>query len=335
LKFIYTNRIESLHSRGNIIQTPYRRSLIILSIIFLKYIYSVLPVFAANIEPTSENLYPTMAKRDLLCLMLAYPEYIVGVHKDSEEKLYVVMKSGKKILYDDMKTKGLEQKLSNPDLQDMMEQIYPMTDISNLLEEDCDPGRIRVYSLLREVYGSSRESIQSNLINVKAGGRNFQFNKNNKAAESLSVVMKEAVAMIKSSPRIAGFIFPASGTFNYRSVAGTGRLSPHSFGIAIDLKSDKKDYWKWTPREAGQKRLDVYPRELVQVFEKYNFIWGGKWGHFDILHFEYRPELTIKGRFFSELPKEGEPWFDGIPCEDIKISECIDLIDSVCQSMWR
>ncbi|WP_372236783.1 M15 family metallopeptidase [Campylobacter pinnipediorum] len=30
---------------------------------------------------------------------------------------------------------------------------------------------------------------------------------------------------------------------------------------------------------------------MVDVFEKNGFIWGGRWKHFDTMHFEYRPEL--------------------------------------------
>jgi hypothetical protein len=33
------------------------------------------------------------------------------------------------------------------------------------------------------------------------------------------------------------------------------------------------------------------PWEIVEIFEKYGFIWGGKWYHCDTMHFEYRPEL--------------------------------------------
>ncbi|WP_265937085.1 M15 family metallopeptidase [Aliarcobacter butzleri] len=29
------------------------------------------------------------------------------------------------------------------------------------------------------------------------------------------------------------------------------------------------------------------------MFEKYGFIWGGRWYHFDTMHFEYRPELLV------------------------------------------
>jgi hypothetical protein len=37
-----------------------------------------------------------------------------------------------------------------------------------------------------------------------------------------------------------------------------------------------------------------YPQEIVEIFEKHGFIWGGKWSHFDLMHFEYRPEMLGK-----------------------------------------
>jgi len=33
------------------------------------------------------------------------------------------------------------------------------------------------------------------------------------------------------------------------------------------------------------------PWPIILIFEKYGFIWGGKWHHYDTMHFEYRPEL--------------------------------------------
>ena len=29
----------------------------------------------------------------------------------------------------------------------------------------------------------------------------------------------------------------------------------------------------------------------AHIFERHGFIWGGKWHHYDTMHFEYRPEL--------------------------------------------
>ena len=33
------------------------------------------------------------------------------------------------------------------------------------------------------------------------------------------------------------------------------------------------------------------PAAIVEIFERHGFIWGGKWYHYDTMHFEYRPEL--------------------------------------------
>ncbi|SHK37591.1 M15 family metallopeptidase [Paramaledivibacter caminithermalis] len=279
------------------------------------------------VKDTCDNSYEVNMKRDLLCLMMAYPEYIVNVEKGKDGKVYVVMKSGTKILYDDKATKSNKEKLANPDLQDMMQQLYPLRDIKGLMNEDFDPGRIRVYPLLKEVYGRSKQQIQLNLYNVKIGYKYCPFNKNNKAADSLKVVMKELNVLAKNKQQIYSFVYPVNGTFNYRYISGTNRLSPHSFGIAIDLKSNKSDYWKWASREAGERRLRSYPKEIVKIFEKNNFIWGGKWNHFDILHFEYRPEIILKARYFSKKPSLGKPWYDGIGSLDNTLKSYIQLIN--------
>lgn len=271
--------------------------------------------------------YSIMMKRDLLCIMMAYPQYVAGIEKKEDGSVYIVMKSGNRILYDDKKLKSPDEKIANADLQDMMEQIYPLGDINKLMEEDFDPGRARVYALLKEVYGSSKGQVQSNLANVKTSYGNFQFNKNNSAAEALQGVFDELIPLAKNRKDIRASVFPASGTFNYRNIAGTNMLSPHSFGIAIDLARDKRDYWKWASRKEGEVRLVSYPREIVTIFEKHNFIWGGKWGHFDILHFEYRPEIIYKARYFGNKPVSGVLWYDGAPYEDPAVKNYIGIIE--------
>lgn len=278
-------------------------------------------------EETNEITYDITMKQDILCLMMAYPEYITGVERKEDGSVYVIMKSGKRILYDDKKIKSSEQKLNNPDLQDMMEQEYPLTDIKNLMEKDFNPGRVRHYTLLKDVYGGAKVQVQSNLIPVNVGGCHCIFNGNNKAADSLKEVMRELSPLAQKRRDIGSCVFPTSGTFNYRLIAGTNRLSPHSFGTAIDLASNKHDYWKWTSREEGEKRLAAYPREIVQIFEKNNFIWGGKWGKFDILHFEYRPELILKARYFGNKSVSNKSWYDGVPSQDVNVNNYIELID--------
>lgn len=277
-------------------------------------------------KAATEKDYETQMKQDILILMLAYPEHIVNVEK-SNDKVFCVTKSGRKILYDDKIEKSYEQKLANPDLQDMLEQNYPLEKNNTLMDKNFDPGRIRHYELFNEVYGNSKREIEKNLTNLKYGYTNYQFNSQNNANTSLEAALKEIIPLAKSRNDVGAILYPASGTYNYRVIAGTGRLSPHSYGIAIDLKSDKKDYWKWSSKEQGEKRLSEYPKELVEAFERNNFIWGGKWNHFDILHFEYRPEIILKARCFNDWEQD-KKWYENSYLEEKEIKKYIDKIEA-------
>jgi hypothetical protein len=88
------------------------------------------------------------------------------------------------------------------------------------------------------------------------------------------------------------YLFPPGGTYVCRKVADTGQPSMHGWGAAIDINPAYSDYWLW--RRSGG-RLPAYinriAQEIVTIFERHGFIWGGRWAHFDTMHFEYRPEL--------------------------------------------
>ncbi|MGL5380327.1 M15 family metallopeptidase [Clostridium sp.] len=272
--------------------------------------------------------YEIRMKQDLLSLMIAYPSYIVDIEKDSNDLVYIVMKSGKKILYDDKIEKGHGEKITNPDLQDMLEEIYPLDSIDSVLKEKIDPGRIRVYGLLNEVYGSNLEEINKNLISVNTYYGILPFNKQNGASDNLKKVMKEISEVAKGNGSILQFLLPISGTFNYRTIQDTGRLSAHAYGIAIDLNRSDSDYWKWASEDEGTKRIASYSKELVKIFEDNGFIWGGKWKHFDILHFEYRPEFIIKSKYFNNGDNYTESnWQGSIPANE-DTNKFIDLINS-------
>ena len=116
----------------------------------------------------------------------------------------------------------------------------------------------------------------------------------NGAAQALQAVSDEADLRAELKPFVTG-----ASTFNWRPIAGTRRLSPHSFGIAIDVCVGKSDYWRWSNRGAGESDTIAYcnrmAAELVRIFERHGFVWGGRWYHYDTMHFEYRPELlTLK-----------------------------------------
>jgi len=276
---------------------------------------------------SDSKIYSVLLRQDLLCLLMAYPEYIVNIEGSDEGSVHLILKSGKKLLYDDKKNKTFQQKLANPDFQDMLEQVYPLSTSRTVMEENFDPGRCRVYELLKEVYGGSKQSVESKLVNINTRYMNFQFNGSNNASDSLQNVMKELIPLAQNNQTINRCIFPCSGTFNYRIISGTNQLSPHSFGISIDLAVNKGDYWKWSTKEAAEKRLNTYPSEIVEAFEKNNFIWGGKWGHFDIMHFEYRPEIILKAKYFKETTNSEKNWYIGSPQQDVFVNKLIEKIN--------
>ena len=77
---------------------------------------------------------------------------------------------------------------------------------------------------------------------------------------------------------IANRIHPSEygGCFVPRFIAGTHSLSFHTFGTAVDLNVP------------GNQRGTVgqMDREVVAIFKKWGFAWGGDWHYTDPMHFE-------------------------------------------------
>ena len=91
---------------------------------------------------------------------------------------------------------------------------------------------------------------------------------------------------------------PSAGTFNWRKVANASNMSLHSFGAAIDINTKFADYWIWSGGKPGKvpHYANKFPLAIIDVFERHGFIWGGRWYHYDTMHFEYRPELIAIAR---------------------------------------
>jgi D-alanyl-D-alanine carboxypeptidase len=97
--------------------------------------------------------------------------------------------------------------------------------------------------------------------------------------------------------RIKRAAYPLGGAFSCRGIADTAQPSMHSYGAAFDLNISFSGYWYWQrSREGTLAYRNRMPHELVEIFERHGFIWGGKWYHYDTMHFEYRPELLELAR---------------------------------------
>jgi hypothetical protein len=64
---------------------------------------------------------------------------------------------------------------------------------------------------------------------------------------------------------------------------------------AIDIAAAHSHYWQWSKPDADGRfsYKNEIPWEIVEIFERHGFIWGGKWYHYDTMHFEYRPEILL------------------------------------------
>ncbi len=76
------------------------------------------------------------------------------------------------------------------------------------------------------------------------------------------------------------YVNPTAGTYQCRTVAGANYMSTHAYGAAIDLNAKYANYWRWSLKnESAPVWKNQIPIDIVRVFEKHGFIWGGYWFH--------------------------------------------------------
>jgi hypothetical protein len=235
----------------------------------------------------------------------------------------IVLENGARFAWRPPKTARTEDTaLNDPSLMEQFLSIYiPGPDWQSDPRHDGNAGRFRHSDFFRAVYGEDETAVKGNLTDVKwLGGTAGEH------AQAIPVtrVMNVASAMQSISEELDDlspadkaicweYLQEIAGTFCWRTIAGTSRLSAHSFGMTLDLNARQCQYWLWdlavnlkavnpsatvplerdlTPEEIPPWRNTV-PFKIVEIFEKYGFIWGGKWTKFDTMHFEYRPECFV------------------------------------------
>lgn len=235
--------------------------------------------FAQSIPPAAQKL------------INAYPNFISGYANNQ-----IVFKDGAKLTWDDgIQNKTWQQVLDHPDLKDMFQQEYPKGELKTAPAVNSDPGRIRNEAFFMKLYGSTKKQVESNLTTItwcpKLVGQKIVVTRINGVDKQLMKISAE----LDTHPELKKYLTNIGGTFNWRNIKGTNRPSMHSFGMTIDINTAYSDYWQWacncTAENTAVKYHNRIPQLIVDTFEKYGFIWGGKWYHYDTMHFEYRPEL--------------------------------------------
>jgi hypothetical protein len=235
---------------------------------------------------------------DLYLLFTAYPINCTGIEITENSDVYVIMKNGARIIYDDRKKKSFKEKLADPDLQDMLEQKYIPGAVNGNPAENYDPGRIRVISFFQAIYGETENDVIRNSINIGFINHKVVFNSIEGASDALQKVQRNLSVFLREHPELFKYVNPIGGTLKWRVIEGTQRLSPHSFAIAIDLDPNQCAYWRWRTEGNNKNIRNEFPQSIISIFEEQGFIWGGKWFHYDLMHFEYRPELLLYNKLF-------------------------------------
>lgn len=200
----------------------------------------------------------------------------------------VVKGSGERLAYDVKPPYRAQNPLRDFVVKDLFDPAYPRGPIAPITDPTFDPGRIRLESLFRATYGSGRHEVESKLVTTSLGGHFVRVHE--RVRDALKRVDARVLELFKSDGQLRKYFDHMGGTYNYRNIAGTEQLSTHAFGIAIDLSTYFSHYWR-NAAEATPQWKNSIPESLVLAFEAEGFIWGGRWYHYDTMHFEYRPEL--------------------------------------------
>lgn len=236
-----------------------------------------------DIDPRAANRLPSDMKAASQALVEAYPDFIERIADNR-----VIFNDGTSLTYDDGRVKDFGTLLDDGDIEDMF--FVPYDPSGNRPEYLHDAGRSRNEALFKKMYGNSAAAVRRNLVKVAWFGKTVDFTAINGAADSL----RKVAAELEHYPQLKKYL-ASSGTFYWRPVRGAKRLSAHSYGIAFDIAVHYSDYWLWKNKNAGETdRIEYanrFPRQIVEIFRRHGFIWGGAWYHFDTMHFEFRPEI--------------------------------------------
>lgn len=245
-------------------------------------------IFAS--EPINVSL-----NEQLQQLQKSYPEHIKEIGHD-----YILWADGEKLsIY--------HQDTHNITLADQLKQPGYLPNITEPPIDD--PGRVRCELFFKKMYGNSPQEVEQQLTTIDWMPRIFGFGTYqlkvtliNNVHAKLQAISDELEELAIAHPEYIHFLKNPGGTYDWRFIANTTRLSNHSFGMTIDINASATEYWQWDLKKQGKEISEEVqltyknslPWEIVLVFEKYGFIWGGKWYHYDTMHFEYRPELFLK-----------------------------------------
>lgn len=164
--------------------------------------------------------------------------------------------------------------------------------------------------VLERLWGVSEGQIRGHGASTTFFGRRLFLNQ--LAVDALAEVEGDLAQMARTDRDVARWVENLAITYSYidRGIAGSDTRSHHAWGLAVDFVpgsyGGRHVYWRWSrvhDRE-GWHEIPLEdrwtpPLRVIETFEAHGFLWGGKWAHFDNIHFEYRPEIIAYNRLLA------------------------------------
>ena len=236
-------------------------------------------------------------------LTAAYPGIVT-----SGDATAVTFADGTTLPLDDGRSdKSFNDWLTEPDIEDMFRYPYPAGAAITAPPDNFDPGRARNAAFFTKIYGDCRKGeVVKNLADIvwlpKKGGVRLKATRINGVAAKLQAV-SDALDKLPAPVRRL-----SDATRRHLQLPRDCR---HVVTLGAQLRHRHRYRHAARPLLALERRArrisyrNAIPPEIVAIFEQHGFIWGGRWHHYDTMHFEYRPELFARGP--PGVPMDGAP----------------------------
>lgn len=189
--------------------------------------------------------------------------------------------------------------------------------------KDTMAAKIAFYGDPRGVNGVNPKWFADNIVKVTPPYKMFYAGKpiktisfHKKCAPALKAALDEIWDACNHDQKIIekNGMHEFGGSFNYRLIRGSGNLSNHSFGIAIDINV--------TGNELGKTKGDM-PKFAIAAFKRQGFKWGGDysgrkdWMHFEAVFSGVKPSTLFEP---AEPPEAGVDDGDASTVDDAGVS---------------
>jgi hypothetical protein len=241
----------------------------------------------------------------VLALREAYGALIDTVRFTDDDAVFVV--GGQPIYFQDGRLLG-ENRLRYAHRFDPFFYEYSLGPLTEPPPLTGNP--VRCTDLLDRLFGRTEPQIREHCRSLTFLGRSLFVN--DFCRPALQEVEAEIRAAARTDEAVAAWMAGLKVAYSFmdKEIVGSASRSYHAWGLAVDLIPEsygrRQVYWKWSRVFNPQwHRIPIAkrwspPQAVIEVFERHGFVWGGKWSHFDTIHFEYRPEILIYNRLLAE-----------------------------------